>query len=211
MLHPALGFELPGGRARLEPLTLSHARGLLDAIDAPDLWRYMPVASPGTLGEMESVIAAAMEETGAGRGVAFAIIDRRTGRACGSTRYLDPQPANRSIEIGWTWLSRAVQRTAINRECKYLLLRHAFEVMGCVRVQLRCDGRNAQSQAAIAGLGAAREGVLRRHRVMWDGYIRDTVFFSILDDEWPRVAAGLLERLGRGAEAPSATGGRDRG
>ncbi len=127
----------------------------------------------------------------------FAVIDQKNNRVAGSTRYLDIRPNDRAIEIGSTWLGSEFQRTAINSECKYLLLRHAFEELGAVRVTLKTDGRNEQSQRAIERLGAVREGVLRKHMVMWDGYVRDTVYYSILDSEWPQVKdrlKGLLNR-----------------
>jgi RimJ/RimL family protein N-acetyltransferase len=114
----------------------------------------------------------------------------------GSTRYLDIRRENRGLEIGWTWLAAAVQRTAVNTECKYLLLRHAFETLGAIRVQLRTDLRNLRSQRAIERIGATREGVFRQERIMWDGYLRDSVFYSVIDCEWPAVKARLEARLG---------------
>ncbi|HRJ48186.1 MAG TPA: GNAT family protein, partial [Opitutaceae bacterium] len=127
----------------------------------------------------------------------FAVIRRADGRAVGSTSYLDIAPEHRRIEIGWTWLGAEARRTAINTECKYLLLRHAFETLGCGRVQLKTDARNLRSQAAIERIGAKREGVLRRHLVMPDGFVRDTVMFSILAEEWPAVKARLEANLAR--------------
>lgn len=190
------GLELPRGRARIELLTPDHAPGLLAAIDDPTLWRYLPTAPPTTPELMSEWLTTALSPGALAASVPFAIIDRSTSVPCGSTRYLEVQPENRSLEIGWTWLSRSAQRTSINTECKYLLLRHAFETLNCIRVQLRTDLRNSQSQAAIARLGATREGVFRKNRVLWDGHQRHTVFFSILDDEWPLVKSRLEERLG---------------
>ena len=105
----------------------------------------------------------------------------------GSTRYLDIRVANRSLEIGWTWLGVAVQRTPVNTDCKYLLLTHAFEDLGAIRVQLKTDARNVGSQKAIERIGAKREGTLRKHYVLWDGHVRDSVYFSVLEEEWPDV------------------------
>ncbi len=141
---------------------------------------------------MTALIEPALEELAAGRQIPFAIVDRAIGRAVGSTRYLDIQPANRGIEIGWTWIGTAHQRTAINTECKFLLLRHAFETLGAIRVQLKTDLRNERSQRAMERIGAAREGVLRQNMLLWDGHRRDSVYYSVLVDEWPRVRERLL-------------------
>jgi N-acetyltransferase len=189
-------LELDRGRARLEPMRADHAAGLLAALDDPGIWRYMPSEPPVTLDLMSRMVATALEGQAKVGDLVFVIVDRSDGSVRGSTRYLDVQPSNRSLEIGWTWLSRSAQRTSINTECKFLLLRHAFETLGCVRVQLKCDGRNIRSQEAIARLGGVREGTLRRQRVLWDGFIRDTVYFSILDSEWPTVKERLITKLG---------------
>ncbi len=167
-------------------------------MDDVGLWRYMPCEPPTTLEAMDRVIASALAGAAAGTDVPMVIIDQTTARPCGSTRYLDIQPPNRSLEIGWTWHSVAVQRTSINTECKYLLLRHAFETLGCVRVQLKCDSRNRRSHAAILRIGATYEGTLRRQRILWDGYIRDADYFSVLDHEWPAVKQRLEARLAEG-------------
>ncbi len=155
----------------------------------------MPSPPPDTVEKMLALIASSLQNAARGTELPFVIIDRTTGRPCGSTRYLEIQPVNRSLEIGWTWYSRRVQRTSINTECKLMLMRHAFETLGCVRVQLRTDARNARSQAAIRRLGAQYEGTFRRSRILWDGYIRDSVFFSVISDEWPGVKAGLEAKL----------------
>jgi RimJ/RimL family protein N-acetyltransferase len=128
---------------------------------------------------------------------AFAVSFRNTGRYIGVTTYLDIRPAHRGLEIGSTWIGRSYHGTDVNPEMKYLLLRHAFETLGAMRVQLKTDERNVQSQRAIAKLGAMREGVLRKHYVMPDGFVRNSVMFSVTDEEWPRVRSGLEERLGR--------------
>lgn len=127
--------------------------------------------------------------------LAFAVIDRSTGEIVGSTSYVDIDPANRCLEIGSTWYALSHRGTHINPECKLLLLGHAFERLNCVRVTLKCDSRNLHSQAAIAKLGATREGTLRKHRIQPNGYVRDTVYFSVIAEEWPRVRDGLLARL----------------
>jgi RimJ/RimL family protein N-acetyltransferase len=183
---------------RLEPLARRHAAELFEAGRDESIWRYMPRPVPRAVGDVESMIDEALAEAGAGRQVPFAIIALQRGRAVGSTRYLDIRREHRGLEIGWTWLAAAAQRTAVNTECKYLLLRHAFEALGAIRVQLRTDLRNLRSQRAIERIGATREGVFRQERIMWDGYLRDSVFFSVLDGEWPAVKAKLEARLAAG-------------
>jgi RimJ/RimL family protein N-acetyltransferase len=188
---------LEGRHVRLEPLGLHHAPDLREAGSDPSIWSYLSGTAFRDLAHTEAWIAGVLPEVEAGRQVAFATVDLPTGRAVGSTRYLDIRPADRGIEIGSTWLGVAAQRTAVNTESKFLLLRHAFETLGAVRVQLKTDARNVRSQNAIARIGAVREGVLRRHMVVRDGYVRDSVYFSIVDEEWPSVKAALLARLAR--------------
>jgi RimJ/RimL family protein N-acetyltransferase len=182
---------LEGRHARLEPLASSHAPELLAAAQDDSIWRYMPIARPQTLLDLERMIADALAAEERGEQLPFAIVERASGRAVGSTRYLDLRLAHRGLEIGWTWLATAAQRTALNTECKLLLLTHAFESLGCLRVQLKTDLRNLRSQAAIERLGARKEGVLRKHYVLWDGYVRDSVLYSITDAEWPAVKQRL--------------------
>ena len=144
---------------------------------------------------MAAYIALALAERDAGRALPFATVDRATGTIIGSTRYAAIEPTHRRVEIGWTWLGRAWQRTAANTEAKYLMLRHAFETLGCVRVELKTDALNERSRAAIRRIGAREEGTLRRHMVTSTGRIRDTVYYSILDAEWTQVKAELERRL----------------
>jgi RimJ/RimL family protein N-acetyltransferase len=189
-------ITLTGRHVRLEPLTLAHAPDLLPAALADlEIWQWLPVEPPATLAVMEEYIQAALDTQRDGSVVAFAQIARAGGRAVGSTRYLNISRRDRGLEIGWTWLGKPWQRTGINTEAKYLLLRHAFEDLGAVRVQLKTDLRNIQSQTAIARIGAMREGVLRKHMLVRAGHIRDTVMFSIVDDEWPAVKARLETML----------------
>jgi RimJ/RimL family protein N-acetyltransferase len=182
---------LEGLHVRLEPLASSHAPELLAAAQDDSIWRYMPIARPRTLLELEGMIAEALAAQERGEQLPFAIVERTSGRAVGSTRYLDIRAPHRGLEIGWTWLATAAQRTALNTECKLLLLTHAFEALGCLRVQLKTDLRNLRSQAAIERLGAKKEGVLRKHYVLWDGYVRDSVMYSITEAEWPAVKQKL--------------------
>jgi len=193
--HP-LPTTLEGMGVRLEPLAQRHAKDLLEAGRDPSVWRYRPGEPFGSVADVERWIDAANAPVREGAAVAFAIVRLPDGTAVGSTRYLDIRPADRALEIGSTWLAPAVQRTGVNTECKYLLLRHAFEVLGAVRVQFKTDVRNERSQAAIARIGATREGVLRHHMTLDDGYVRDSVFFGITDSDWPSVKA-RLERMMR--------------
>ncbi len=204
-------ITLDGAHVRLEPLAMRHAEDLFAAAQDDRIWLYMPVPRPRTVADVERTIAAAHDDLAAGDQVPFAIVQPESGRAVGATRYLDIQRADRNLEIGWTWLGAAVQRTAVNTECKYLLLRHAFDTLGAVRVQLKTDGRNEQSQRAIRRIGARYEGTLRRQRRVWDGHVRDTVYFSILDSEWPGVKRELEAKLAAPHQAPATAPSTDKG
>jgi len=184
---------LQGESARLEPLAMVHAEDLLAVARDPDVWRYMPLATPETLDDVRAMIRDALERARDGSEVPFAIVARECGRAVGSTRYIDIRRAHRGLEIGWTWIGREWQRTAVNTQCKRLLLEHAFETLGALRVQLKTDARNLRSQRAIERIGATREGVLRAHMILPDGFVRDSVMYSIVASEWPRVKARLAE------------------
>jgi RimJ/RimL family protein N-acetyltransferase len=188
---------LEGAHAILEPLEPRHAPGLLAAGADEETWRYMPLPAPATVADVLTMIRAASEETAAGREVAFAIVERASGSAVGSTRYLDILRSHRALEIGYTWIGPAWRRSAINTDCKLLLLTHAFDVLGANRVTLKTDARNERSQRAIERIGATREGVLRRHRVCWDGSVRDTVTYGITDADWPDVRTRLASLAAR--------------
>ncbi len=188
---------LTGRVVRLEPLGLQHADDLARAGADASIWRYYPGGIFDTLERMREYINSAQAKTSGGAEHPFAIIRLSDGRAVGSTRYFDVRPADRGLEIGHTWLDVEAQRTAINTECKYLLLRHAFEVLGCIRVQLKADARNTQSQRAMERIGCVREGVLRSQIIMPDGHRRDSVMYSIIECEWPGVRARLEGMLAR--------------
>lgn len=190
---------LEGTHVRLEPLEREHAAELLEAGKDPEVWRFLPCAPPLTPAAMTGWVEEALARAAPGAERPFLVRARENGRAAGSTRYLDIQPSNRGLEIGWTWVGAPWQRTAVNTECKYLLLRHAFETLGALRVQLKTDARNLRSQRAIERIGGVREGTLRRNRVLWDGFVRDTVCYSLLDEEWPAAKRALEARLARGA------------
>ena len=188
---------LEGAHVRLEPLGEQHRADLeAAAAEDPATFRYMGtnIAAHG----WDTWLREALDGVAAGRYVAWATVDRASGRAVGSTRFGDISPADGRVEIGWTWIAPSHQRTAANTEAKLLQLRYAFDELGATRVALKTDGRNLRSQAAIERMGGVREGVLRRHVRLPDGYLRDTVYYSILAEEWPAVKARLEERLARG-------------
>lgn len=185
---------LKGRWLTLEPIEERHAPGIFDAMQDEEVCRYLAWPPPRALDETLSLIREARDVMARGQTIVYAQVWNATGRAVGSTRLLDVRPADRQVEIGATFLARDYWRTPANTESKYLFLRHCFEALGCVRVALKTDGRNVRSQEAIARLGAVREGTLRRHMNV-RGYQRDTVYFSILDDEWPSVKSRLESRL----------------
>ncbi len=190
LMPPVEPVTLAGQVIRLEPLGLAHAEELLEAAQDEEIWRYT-LDDPRTLEAMERYITQALREREQGQCLPFAVRHLPSGKAIGSTRYAAISRPHRGMEIGWTWYARPFWRTAVNTEAKYLLLRHAFETLHCIRVELKTDGRNERSQRAIARLGAVREGALRSKVIMRDGYRRDSVYFSILDVEWPEVKARL--------------------
>lgn len=189
---------LQGRHVTLAPLTLEHADALAEVGLDPSLWQWIPnpVTTPQ---EMRAYVATALDEQERGVAVPFVILDRASGRPIGSTRYANIEPLHRRLEIGWTWYAPASQRTAANTETKLLLLTHAFETLRANRVELKTDALNERSRRAILRLGATQEGVFRRHVVCASGRVRDTVYFSIIDSEWPAVRAGLRLRLERGS------------
>jgi RimJ/RimL family protein N-acetyltransferase len=185
---------LEGRHARLEPLSLAHHADLCAIGLEPELWRFIPT-QVGTPDEMRGYIQTALDEQARGVSLPFAQIEKASGRAIGSTRYGNIERAHHRVEIGWTWIAPAFQRTAVNTEAKYLLLKHAFERLGCIRVELKTDSLNERSRKAILRIGAKEEGILRNHMICSTGRIRHTVYFSITDAEWPDVKARLQARL----------------
>ena len=186
---------LTGSVVRLEPLSEQHVPDLTVAAHDERIWRYMLYVYPENEEKMLAWVRDILACQAAGTDLAFAVIHCASGRAIGATRYLEIRLPHRSLEVGGTWYATEFQRTAVNIECKYLLLKHAFEVLGCIRVQFKADARNLHSIRAIERLGAAREGVLRNHYILPDGGYRDSVYFSILGREWAGVRArmeGLL-------------------
>ena len=185
---------LEGRHVRLEPLRESHLEGLAAVGLDEDLWRWIPTPVR-TVEEMASYIATALREQAQGVSLPFALVERQTGRPIGSTRYGNIDRTNHRVEIGWTWVAREWQRTVINTEAKYLLLKHAFETLRCIRVELKTDSLNERSRAAILRIGAREEGIFRNHMITASGRIRHTVYFSIVDSEWPAVKTRLEAKL----------------
>ncbi len=188
-------ITLPGQHVRLEPLTEAHVPDLAAVGLDPDIWRYMLYGNIDTAEKMLGFVRDLLARQARGTDLPFAVISQAAGRAIGCTRYLDIRPRDRGLEIGGTWYGAAYRRTAVNTECKYLLLRHAFEELGCIRVQFKTDQRNEPSQRAIERLGAVQEGILRNHMITPDGVIRHSVYYSIIDAEWPAVKARLENRV----------------
>jgi RimJ/RimL family protein N-acetyltransferase len=193
---------LEGDFVRLEPMTLEHHAGLSAVGLDPEIWRFTLVVVQ-TAEEMRGYMDAALELQRGGTTLPFVTIERSSGRIVGSTRFGNYDPANRRIEIGWTWIAPRWQRTAINTEAKYLMLSHAFEKLHCVRVELKTDVLNTRSRKAMLRIGAKEEGVLRKHSLVWDGRYRDSIYYSILDDEWPAVKQELQKMLIRRPEPAS--------
>lgn len=185
---------LSGARVKLLPMEIDHIHALFEVGNTPAIWPYMPmqIRNPE---DMEQLVKDALSAREQGVAFPFVIFDLKLNKIVGSTRLLDISVPNRRLEIGWTWLSPEVWRTSVNTECKLLLLNHCFEKLKTIRVQLKTDERNVRSQEAISRLGAIKEGTLRNHRILSDGFYRNTVYFSILDTEWPAVKEKLIGYL----------------
>ncbi len=186
---------LEGKVVRLEPLSEAHITALALAGQDESIWKYMLYANLTSEESMAAWVRDMLSHQQDGTDLPFAVIHLASGRAAGATRYMEMRPQHRSLEIGGTWYAPEFQRTAVNTECKYLMLKYAFEEMNCIRVQFKADARNERSVRAIERLGAVREGVLRNHYVLQDGTFRDSVYFSIVDREWPEVKRRLEQRL----------------
>jgi N-acetyltransferase len=185
---------LEGRHVRLEPLTRDHLDALCEVGLDEDLWRWIP-KPVHSRDDMQDYIRTALQWQADGTAIPFATVERSTERIVGSTRYMNIDRPNRHVEIGATWVGAPWQRTAINTEAKYLMLRHAFEELGCMRVELKTDELNQRSRNAILRIGAKQEGIFRKHVLCADGRQRNSVYFSIIDSEWPEVKASLEEKL----------------
>jgi RimJ/RimL family protein N-acetyltransferase len=186
---------LQGELVRLEPLTPAHEDGLWDASRDPETWRWLSVLQPRTREELHEYVESALANQAAGTELPFATIGQEDGRVLGSTRYLALRPEHRSLEIGWTWLTPEAWGTGVNVEAKLLMLEHAFERLGCLRVELKTDARNERSRGAMAALPAQFEGVHRKHQLVRGGERRDSAWYAVIDDDWPAVKANLERRL----------------
>ena len=187
---------LEGSRVRLEPLTLYHVPGLAEVALDPAIWQWT-LARPTSEAELRAWAEAALAGRDAGTEFAFATIDVATGRPIGSSRYMNIVLEHRRLEIGWTWVAPAFQRTGANREAKLLMLGHAFDTLGCRRVEFKTDSLNEPSRTALLGIGAQFEGIFRNHMVMPGGRMRHSAYYSVIDEEWPAVRAGLERSLAR--------------
>jgi RimJ/RimL family protein N-acetyltransferase len=188
---------LAGKTVRLLPLENQHVDELAAAGQDEVIWKYMRYGAVTGRDKMQAFIADLLAWQARGTDLPFAVYHIADRKLVGMTRYLDISQANRSVEIGGTWYGVAYQHTGVNTECKYLLLKHAFEDLRCIRVQFKADARNERSQKALVRIGAVREGLLRDHIILPDGTIRSSVYFSILAEEWPAVKDHLESLLAR--------------
>lgn len=189
-------FTLQGDSVELVPMELSHLDGLWKAAMPEEIWDFT-ASKIRSKEQMEKVVKAALAEKEKGNQFPFVVLHKQDNKIVGSTRYLDISNANKSLEIGWTWYNPEVWRTRVNTECKLLLLQFAFEEWRMNRVQFKTDSRNVRSQRAIERLGAKKEGILRQDRILLDGYIRDTVVYSIIQEEWTIIHKKLIQLLKR--------------
>ncbi|MGM7700323.1 GNAT family N-acetyltransferase [Pseudalkalibacillus sp. Hm43] len=185
---------LQGRRVTIRPMERDDINDLFEAGKDSEIWTYMPMDITSRE-DMETLVHQALQDKEAGTAFPFVIYDHEQEKLVGSTRFLNISEKDRHLEIGWTWLSPSVWRSQVNTQCKYLLLKHCFENLSTVRVQLKTDARNIRSQNAIDRIGGIREGVLRKCKIMHNGHVRDTVYYSILDEEWPRVREKIEKKL----------------
>ncbi len=187
---------LEGSSVRLEPLGLEHLTGLTAIGLDSEIWRWMPT-SIQTPGEMRGYLDKALAGRDTGTEMPYATIERSSGKVIGGTRYMNIEPHHRRLEIGYTWIAPAWQRTTINTEAKLLMLGHAFNVLGALRVEFKTDSLNDRSRTALLGIGAIEEGTMRNHMVTDSGRRRHSVYFSVIEEEWPHVRQHLESRLAR--------------
>lgn len=188
-------LTLEGSVVRLEPIGERHVADLAKVGLEDEIWRFMRYGKMKTIEQLTDWVRELLVFQDQGSDLPFAVIYKETGAAVGCTRYLNIDTLDRSLEIGGTWYGLDYQGTLVNTDCKYLMMKHAFEELGCIRVWFKTDSRNQRSQRAIERLGAVREGVLRNHMILPDGYIRDSVVYSVLPSEWPQVKIKLETRL----------------
>ena len=199
---PVTPVTLEGRHVRLEPLSMNHLGLLCEIGFDPELWR-VGLSVIGSQNDMKSYIATALQWQAEGTALPFVTIERPSGTVVGSTRFANIDRTHRRVEIGWTWIARPWQRTPLNTEAKYLMLTHAFETLGCIRVELKTDSLNEKSRNAMLRIGAKEEGTLRNHMITQGGRIRHTVYFSVTNDEWPCIKRPLEEKLARPFTRPA--------
>lgn len=190
-------ITLTGKYVRLEPMKEAHVPALTEIGAGQGFWDFMVYGKMENEEDMRGWVRDILSRAEKGTDLPFVAIHLASGRVAGATRYLNIMPNDKGLEVGGTWYGLEFQRTPVNTECKYLLFRHAFEILDCIRVQLKTDLLNERSQKAIGRIGAVKEGVLRNHMILPDGRIRDSVFYSILDTEWPDVKQKLEEMMER--------------
>ena len=191
---PKTPVMLDGTSVSLRPLEIQHAATLFEIGQGMNIWRWYPDRIE-SVADMERVVESALAAKEQGLALPFVIVERDTAQIIGSSRFFNIFPEHRRLEIGWTWIGPQWQRTSVNTETKYLMLRYAFEVMGCLRVELKTDRRNLKSQEAMLRLGLKQEGTLRKHMITHDGHHRDTVYFSVVEPEWPAMREFLNSKL----------------
>ena len=190
-----LASVMEGEIVRLEPLDRRHEQELFEAAQDERIWRWMPYDAGGSSEDYHAWLEDALAASSAGTEAAFATVNASTGKPVGSSRYLALRPEHRGLEIGWTWLAPSRWQTGANVEAKLLMLEHAFERLGCLRVEFKTDSRNERSRAALAALPAKFEGIFRKHMLVRGGERRDSAYYSIIDDEWPEVRENLGRRI----------------
>jgi N-acetyltransferase len=188
---------LTGQFVRLEPLTEDHTAGLAAVGMDESIWEFMPYGAMNNEDDIQRWVRTILDRRAEGTDLPFVVIHKASGRVAGTTRYMEIRPEHNGLEIGGTWYGAEFRRTPVNTECKYLLLRQAFEELGCIRVQLKTDSRNERSQRAIERLGCVKEGMFRNHMILPDGYIRHSIYYSIINSEWPQVKSRLEQMLGK--------------
>ncbi|MCK4817098.1 GNAT family N-acetyltransferase [bacterium] len=192
--------RLIGSIVRLEPLSEAHVPELADIGQDESIWKFLPYGSINTEAKMSEHVKMLLARATQGTDLPFAVVLIESNKPIGCSRYLEIREDHRALEIGGTWYGRAYQRSGANTECKYLLIKHAFETLGCIRVQFKTDARNQRSQISLERIGAVKEGTLRQQMITADGQVRDSIYYSIIESEWPSVKANLEEKLERSYE-----------
>jgi len=189
--------RLIGSIIRLEPLSEAHVPDLAVIGQDESIWKYLPYGNINTEAKMSEHVKMLLARAAQGTDLPFAVVLLDSKKPIGCSRYLEIREDHQALEIGGTWYGRVYQRSGVNTECKYLLIKHAFETLGCIRVQFKTDARNQRSQKSLERIGAVKEGTLRNQMITADGHVRDSIYYSIIESEWPSVKATLEEKLKR--------------